>query len=65
MGSIVTSTDMTEYVKRTLEGVEDASDFDVPAIVDHLQREYGTVDLDEVPDEAYWKIVSQHDKAIG
>lgn len=62
---MITSTDMRDFVIRTLDGRED--EFDVDAIVDDLQAKYGTVDLDgdAVDSDTYWQIVARHDRSAG
>lgn len=66
MGNIVTRADMVTYVTRTL--AEYIGEFDIEAIVDELQAEYGTVDLETVATEdaeagtdRFWVIVERHD----
>lgn len=61
---MITSHDMLDFVIRSLDGREDG--FDVNAIVDDLQAEYGTVDLDSdaVDNETYWEIVARHDLEV-
>ena len=56
---MITDHDMRNQVAETL-GSEGA-DFDVPAIVDELQREYGTVHIDTIEHDAFWAIVAKHD----
>lgn len=62
---MITSTDMRDFVIRSLDGRED--EYDVDAIVDDLQAKYGTVDLDgdAVDHDTYWQIVARHDRSAG
>jgi hypothetical protein len=56
---MTTSTDMLNQVEQTLGGVEYA--FDIPGIVEDIQQEHGTVDIDDVPAARYWAIVEKHE----
>lgn len=55
---MTTDSDMRNQVCETL-GAESA-DFDVTAIVDDIQRAYGTVDVGTIPSDAFWTIVERH-----
>lgn len=61
MSDTVTDHDMRDQVAETLGA--DGSDFDVPAIVNELQSEYGTVHIDTIEHDAYWAIVMKHDRS--
>jgi hypothetical protein len=52
-----TDADMRVQVARALGGSVD--DFDVTGIVDRLQEEFGTVDIDDVPAADFWEIVEK------
>lgn len=55
----ITDTDMREQVTRAIE--EDSpGNYDIPAIVDEIRREHGTVHIDDVPDARFWEIVEKH-----
>lgn len=56
---MVTDHDMRDQVAESL-GSEGA-DLDVHAIVDELQRKYGTVHIDTIDHDEYWAIVMKHD----
>jgi hypothetical protein len=53
-----TDRDMRDQVIRALDGCE--AEFDVPWIVDVLQRQFGTVPIDSIPAEDFWEIVRVH-----
>lgn len=56
---MITDRDMRDQVLATLPDAED--DYDVAGIVEEIQRRYGTVDIDIVPDSEYWhEIVFMH-----
>lgn len=39
-------------------------DYDIDAIVEEIRLEYGAIgSIDDVPTDAYWKIVEKHDKS--
>lgn len=59
MADTVTDHDMRDQVAESL-GSEGA-DFDIPGIVDEIQAAYGTVHIDTVPHDFYWRIVERHD----
>lgn len=49
---------MRDFVIRAItEGGEDIDSHDVSMIVDMLQAEFGTIDLDTVPSHRFWDIV--------
>lgn len=56
----ITDQDMRLYVVQSLGSV--VAKYDINEIVDHLQGLYGTCDLSTVAPDAYWHIVSQHEK---
>lgn len=56
--STFTDRDMREQVATSLGA--DASDHTVPAIVDELQANFGTVPIDDIPDADYWSTVRRH-----
>ncbi len=58
MPKTITADDMREFVIRALDGRE--ADYNVPEIVDHLQCVAGTVDLNLVESDTFWRIVFQH-----
>lgn len=37
-----------------------ADEHDIDAIVDEILDRYGSVGIEEVPDEEYWEIVQRH-----
>jgi hypothetical protein len=55
---MMTDREMRDQV-RTALGIE-SDEFDVPKIVDALQARYGTVDIDDIPSDQFWEIVSEH-----
>lgn len=54
----VTDRDMLAGVVNALG--DDVVEFDTKAIVDDLQKRYGTVDIDTIDPAAFWDIVSRH-----
>jgi len=52
----MTDQDMRDQVKLVL--ASDAPDFDVKGIVDDIQRDHGTVDINTVTAEKFWAIVA-------
>ena len=56
---MITDQDMAYQVSVALTTY--TADYDIPAIVAHLQREHGTIDIDEIDEEAFWDVVAQHD----
>lgn len=55
---MITDSDMRYQVEQAL--ADEAGDFNVPAIVDEIQRKYGTVHVDRVPNSRFWEIVQHH-----
>lgn len=55
-----TDRDMRDQVTVSLG--TDASDHNVPGIVDELQANFGTVPIDNIPDADYWDTVRRHYK---
>jgi hypothetical protein len=55
---MITDRDMRDQVREVLGA--DVEDFDVEAIVDHIQRDFGTVHIEKVPDGRFWAIVRHH-----
>lgn len=58
MPKTVTDRDMRDQVHEAL-GAEDAC-FNITAIVNDLQRDFGTVAVDSIPAEPFWEIVNRH-----
>lgn len=56
---MITDADMRDQITRAVEGYADS--YDIPAIVDEIQREHGTSDIDDVPDARFWAIVEKHE----
>ena len=54
----MTDMDMREQVIQALDAQGD--EYDVQAIVDEIQRRYGTVDIDHVGPDEFWEIVSEN-----
>ena len=57
MPNIFTDRDLRNEVLVTLDHPED---FKVDAIVEEIQRDHGTVSIEEIPDRTYWAIVERH-----
>lgn len=53
-----TDHDMRDQIHEAL-GEEDAN-FNITAIVDEIQRTYGTVDIDTIPASEFWPLVDRH-----
>lgn len=53
------SHDMRDQVSEALGDL--VCEYDVPAIVEALQAEHGTVDVDTIPHDAFWSAVMDHD----
>ncbi len=53
----MTDMKMREQVRQALGA--DVYDFDVPMIVDKIQAEYGTSDVNDVPAAEFWEIVNE------
>lgn len=51
---------LTSQVTTTLG--DHADDFYIDAIVDEISRDYGFIDIDEIPHSEYWDIVEDYDK---
>lgn len=58
MPETFTDHDMRDQVTRTLG--DEAGDYDVPAIVDELQAQHGTVDIETIAAPDYWTVVLRH-----
>lgn len=59
--AVITDRDMREQVLATLDGFH-PEDYNVEAIVEEIQRVYGTVSVESIEDGAYWEIVARFDK---
>lgn len=59
MSNTFTDADMRTQVAAALVPYSD--DYDVPAIVDAIQAEFGTVNIDTIPQGRFYEIVSDHD----
>lgn len=57
---MITDADMRTQVEHALGF--DVEEYNVPAIVDDIQHEFGTVDIDGVPAARFWEIVAKHEK---
>lgn len=55
---MITDSDMREQVKTALGPF--VEEYDVNAIVDEIQRYYGTVDVGQVDDVEFWRVVAGH-----
>lgn len=55
---MTTDADMRAQVTEALGG--DSPDFDVPLIVEDIQQEHGTVNINDVPELRFWQIVEKH-----
>lgn len=57
----ITIREMRDQVRH----VTDASDgtYDVDAITDELDEQFGLVDIDAIPSDAFWTIVLAHAEA--
>lgn len=55
---MITDRDMRDQVIQTLG--DEAHEFRIDGIVDEIQRRYGTVHVDKVPDGIYGEIVARH-----
>lgn len=40
----------------------DVDEYDVPAIIDDIQHEFGTMNIDTIPADRFWGIVANHVK---
>lgn len=58
MPKTITARNMWDQVYEALG--DENPNFDITAIVDDLQREFGTVDVNLIPSEPFWEIVSRH-----
>lgn len=54
---MITDQDMRDQVAVALGA--DSGDFDVSAITDRLQEQFGTVDIDTIEDGAFWATVER------
>jgi len=57
---MITDADMRTQVEHALGF--DVDGYDVAAIVDTIQREFGTINIDDVPAVRFWEIVADHEK---
>lgn len=58
MPKLITDHTMREQVYEALGN--EAVNFDVTAIVDEIQRTYGTVDIDTIDAAEFWPLVDRH-----
>lgn len=56
----ITPADIRFQVDQALDAGEYADAFDRDEIVRDIIREYGLVDTDEIPHDAFWAIVARH-----
>jgi len=57
---MVTDADLRTQVEHALGF--DADEYNVPAIVDDIQHEFGTMNIDTIPADRFWGIVANHVK---
>ena len=62
MTNTFTDRDLRQQVIESLAG--DEAEYNIPAIVDAIQREYGTVDTGTIECEDYWRIVVEHSLSL-
>lgn len=51
--------DIAYQVSTTLG--DHAADYDIDAIAEEIQTQYGPASIDDVPNDEYWQIVERHD----
>jgi hypothetical protein len=54
---MITDGDMLDQVRTTIDG---DPDYDAVGIRDHIHREHGLIDIDDIPSDDYWAIVDKH-----
>lgn len=57
----ITDQDMRDQVTEALGG--DTGDYDVNYIVEKIQQEWGTANINAVPEQLFWDIVADGDRS--
>jgi len=58
---MIADQDIKEQVERALG--TSVGDYDTDAIAGEIMRNYGRVDIDDIPSDEFWEIVACHDRS--